>query len=96
MRTTQILFAATAMLLPPGAGFAEDLQPCQATCLAQKETRNMDCPSPYDVSDSGQERHRCIKENESAYENCIDRCPLPPRRPSSSVDQTSPSSTTSY
>lgn len=96
MRTTHMLFAAMATLLLPGASFAEDLTACQANCAAAKESRNMDCPSPYDVSDSGQERHQCIKDNETAYEDCIDHCPPPPRRSSSSVDQVSPSPATSY
>lgn len=89
MRPIYILFMAVAMLFLPGSSFAEDYSDCRLTCNAEKETRNMNCPSPYDVSDQGQQRRQCMKDNQSAYDDCVSRCPTPPR-PASSDEQPAP------
>ncbi len=82
MRPTYMLFAS-AILLLPGAGFAEDYQDCKLTCAAEKETRNMRCPS----SGANTEHRQCMKENEDAYDDCVNHCATPPP---ASEEQTPP------
>ena len=87
MRPTCMLFIASAILLLPSAGFAEDYRDCKLTCAAEKESRNTRCPSPHDSSAARQ----CMNENEDAYEDCVNRCPTPSAPPASD-EKTSPRS----
>ena len=86
MRPTYMLFTS-AILLLPSAGFAEDYQDCKLTCAAEKETRNMRCPSSYNSSAASTEHRQCLKENEDAFEDCVNHCPTPPP---ASEEQTPP------
>lgn len=90
MRPIHIPIMAMAMLLLPYAGYADDYQDCRSTCAAEKESRNMNCPSPYDSSASGQDRSQCMKDNQAAYEDCVNHCPTPPTPPSSETQPSPP------
>ena len=91
MRPIHILFMAMAMNLLPGAGLAEDYQECRLRCAAERDTRNMDCPSPYDDTESGQERRQCLTASQTTYADCLKGCPAPP--PPSFGEQVSPPAT---
>lgn len=72
----RILFMAMAMLLLFSVVFAQDYDDCKQACEATRDTRNMDCPSPYDApSAAGLERRQCIENNQAAYKECIKQCP---------------------
>ena len=90
MRLLPILFLAIAMLLRSGTGFAEDRYDCVIKCSSEKETLNMDCPSPYDSANSGQDRSLCLKNNQAAFRACINRCPSSQLDSTSSSEQTAP------
>lgn len=76
MRPVCILCVMAALL--PCASSADDYSDCRLTCAAERDTRNMNCPSPYDVSPAGEERRQCLKENQDAYADCVKHCPTPP------------------
>ncbi len=90
MRQFNILFTAMAMILVPSAGLADDYQDCQSICASEKESRNMNCPSPYEASDSGDGHAQCMKGNRAAYDDCLNYCSSAPPQPPSSNEQTSP------
>jgi hypothetical protein len=85
MPTTRIPLIALALLLLPCAAFAQaDYSDCRLTCAAERESRDMNCPSPYGITDGGQERSLCMKDNRDAYNDCLSHCPTPqPVQPSS-------------
>lgn len=78
MRPIYFLCIAAAMVLLPGASFAEDRYECILRCSAEKDTRNADCPSPYEGSGSSDQRARCMKSSQATYIDCFNRCPPPP------------------
>lgn len=86
MRPIYVLAVAVITTFLPGASYADDYDDCRATCTFEKDTRNMNCPSPYDASD--QERSQCLKNSQSSYEDCVKHCPASP--PSSSGGQVPP------
>src|SRR5512135_2627336 len=91
MRSIHILFVVMAMMILPSIGFADDYSDCRSACAAEKNNRNMGCPSPYDAANAGQERLQCLKENQAAFEDCISHCPAtPPLPPASEEQQPSP------
>ena len=79
MRPTYILCTAMVMLLLPCATYADDYQDCKSSCTAARDTSNANCPSPYDTSE--QQRNECIKNNQAAYEECVNQCPAPATPP---------------
>ncbi|HEY6022009.1 MAG TPA: hypothetical protein VIY48_19730 [Candidatus Paceibacterota bacterium] len=87
-RALLISFMAMAMLLLFSAAFAQGYDDCKQACAADRDTRNMACPSPYDDPSAGAERRQCIEKNQAAYKECIKQCPAPP--PASSGDQLAP------
>ncbi len=89
-QTFRILLLALALLSLSSALRADDYSDCRSDCAAQRDTRNMDCPSPYDTSDSGQQRALCLKQNQDAYNECLAHCPAPPPPPPSSEEQAPP------
>ena len=90
MRTINILLMAMGIVVLPGAGFAEDYYDCKLTCAAERDSRNANCPSPYDSSYGGQTRTQCMTDNQSAYEDCVKRCPTPPASPTTEEKTTPP------
>src|SRR5512139_3712951 len=88
VRPIYFLCMAIAMILLSGISFADDYEDCRLSCAGERDTRNMDCPSPYDASD--EERRQCLNESQAAYENCISDCPAPPPVSSPSSEQNSP------
>jgi hypothetical protein len=90
MRPLRILFMAMAML--PAAAFAQGYDDCKLTCAADRDTRNMSCPSPYDANNAGQERRQCIDDSQATYKECIRQCPAS-TPPSSSEEPTAPPAT---
>lgn len=86
MRPLYFLFIAPMVLLP-GASFAEDRYECILRCSAEKDTRNADCPSPYEGSDSSDQRASCMKSSQAMYSDCFNRCPPPPFTPSPSSEE---------
>lgn len=80
MRSLPIHCMAIAMILLPGVSVAEDYQECMARCAQERETRNMDCPSPYDTTE--EKRNECLNESKDDYESCTSDCPSPPPQPS--------------
>lgn len=78
------LMALALLLLPCAAPAQDDYADCRLTCNAERETRDMDCPSPYDLMENGQERAQCMKDNRDAYNDCLSHCvPPQPEQPSS-------------
>lgn len=76
MRPIYSLFMALVLILLSVPSIAEDYQECWLRCAGERDTRNMDCPSPYDAADD--ERSQCLKDSQTDYENCINDCPAPP------------------
>ncbi len=93
MKLAGLFIIAVAAVLLTRPGFAQDYQDCRSTCLAERDTRNMDCPSPYDIADNSQERSQCLKASQAAYLNCVKQCPAPPPGSSSPGEQRSPPAT---
>ncbi len=83
------ILAMAAMTLLPSGSFAEDRYECLLRCSAERDSRNADCPSPYDSSNSSQ-RDQCLKISQTAYTECFNNCPPPPPSPPSSEEQPSP------
>ncbi len=75
MRTFYILSLVMAITLLLGATFDENYEDCVLRCSAERDTRNMDCPSPFDASDD--ERNQCLRDSKEEYDNCISDCPAP-------------------
>lgn len=100
MRPIYILFIALAMNLLPGTSFAEDRYDCVLRCSAEKDTRNIDCPSSSGSSansNSARTQAQCMQASEAAYINCFRRCPPPLFSPSAaSGKQNSSPSPTGY
>ena len=90
MQLLPVLFLSIAMLLRSGASVAEDRYECVIRCSSEKETLNMDCPSPYDSANSGQDRSRCLENNQAAFLACFNRCPPSQLDSSSSSEWTAP------
>jgi hypothetical protein len=90
MRSILILITVMAQLFLTSAGFAqtEAYDDCKTSCASARETRNADCPSPYDSSSGGQDRDQCLKASQEAYSNCVKSCP--PAPPPSPPEFTSP------
>jgi hypothetical protein len=82
-RLFHILFMALAMFLLPVAAFAQAYDDCRLTCMAERDTRNMSCPSPYDSVNAGEDRRQCLDKSQAIYKECIQRCPALPPPPSS-------------
>lgn len=91
MRPLSTLIMAIAMIILPGASIADDYDDCRLNCASERDTRNMDCPSPYDASD--EKRSECMNDSQADYQNCINDCPAPPPI-SPSGEQGSPSMST--
>ncbi len=81
MRPIYFLITALAMMLLSGTSFAEDRYECILKCSAEKDTRNVDCPSPYESSTSNEERARCMKRSQDIYIDCFNHCPPPQYAP---------------
>ncbi len=79
MRTIRLLATAVTLFVLSQAAFAESLEECQARCTSDRESRNMDCPSPQD--NAAPERAQCLKDSQIAYDDCIKGCPPPPPVP---------------
>jgi hypothetical protein len=92
MRPIRFLFMAMAVNILPGTSVAEDYQDCRSRCAAERDTRNMDCPSPYDDTESGEARRQCLRVSQTAYMDCLRVCPAPPP-PASFGEQVSPPAT---
>jgi hypothetical protein len=90
MRQIYFLTISMFMLLVPCAACADDYQDCISSCSAERDSKNADCPSPYDTSE--QQRDECIKSNQAAYEECVIQCPAPatPAPPPSGAQQPAP------
>lgn len=79
MRPIYIPVMAMAVLLSSCVSFADEHKNCTERCDAERDTRNMHCPSPYDTSEASQERSQCLKISQTAYADCVRQCPAPPR-----------------
>lgn len=77
LRRIPMEIAMAALLLLSAAGFAEDYQDCKLRCVAERDTRNMECPSPDGAAVGSQSRQQCLKNNQTTYEDCFNRCPVP-------------------
>ncbi len=87
MRPIYILFMT--MILLPGTGFAKDSQDCRSACASDRESRYLNCPPPYEASDSAEEHAQCMQNSKTIYDNCISQCADTPAQPSSSEEPTS-------
>lgn len=81
MRTLLIFTTIMAQLFLTNVSWAEPSEECKVSCAADKGSREMDCPSPYDSSDASQKRDQCLKNSQDAYNSCVNSCPPPPPRP---------------
>ncbi len=90
MKPISILLMAITMTLLSFTAYAQDYDDCRLNCSGERDTRNMDCPSPYDQLDD--ERNKCLKQSQEEYENCINKCPAPPPASPSGVEGTPPGS----
>jgi hypothetical protein len=94
MRSILVVAAITAPFLLPNAGFAQPdtYDDCRTSCAADRDSRNSDCPSPYDSENMGQDRAQCLQASRDAYASCIQRCPssLPPPPESTTAPITAP------
>jgi hypothetical protein len=90
MRSILILITVMTQLVLTEASFAQNeaYDDCKTSCASARETRNADCPSPYDSSSGGQDRDQCLKASQEAYSNCVKSCapaqPSPPPESGSS------------
>lgn len=84
MRPIYITLTALAIVLLPGICFGDDYEDCKLNCQGERDTRNMDCPSPYDVSE--ETRRQCLNDSQADYQTCLGDCPPP----SPSEEQGSP------
>ncbi len=75
MRSMFLFAAALAALLPASACLADDYDDCKTQCAADRDSRNANCPSPYDTSQ--EERDQCLKDSQDAYLACVHACPPP-------------------
>lgn len=90
MRPLSTLLMATAMMLLPLVGSSaddEDAMDCRLSCAGERDTRNMDCPSPFDALDD--ERSQCLGNSQAEYKSCLSNCPTPssPALPNSEGSQ---------
>ncbi len=90
MRGIHILAVAVIVNFLPAVSVAQDYEDCRSKCVSERDTRNMDCPSPYDIPEFSEERSKCLKASQDVYADCVRQCPAPP--PPSSGGQTPPSS----
>ncbi len=77
MRLVFMLTAIMTQLFLTNIGWADAYEDCKTSCEADRESRDMDCPSPYDAASTG-DRDLCLKNNQEAYNSCIKGCPPPP------------------
>ncbi len=84
MRLILIFVAIVTQSVLTPVGLAQTVDDCKADCLADKQARDMDCPSPYDAS-SSDERTRCLKVSQDAYSSYIQGC-----QPASPPETSSP------
>lgn len=80
MRSILILITVMTQLVLTNASFAqpEAYDDCKITCASDRDTRNADCPSPYDSSSGSQDRDQCLKASRETYSNCVKSCPPAP------------------
>ena len=78
MRPFPSLLMVIVMMLP-AAGYGDDYEDCKLNCAGERDTRNMDCPSPYDAT--ADERRQCQIDSESEYVECLNDCPAPTASP---------------
>ena len=88
MRLMLILAAIVTQLFLIDISWADNYEDCKASCTTDKETRDLDCPSPYDSSTENQEREQCMKNSREIYDSCVASCPSP--QPPSPESSTSP------
>jgi hypothetical protein len=79
MRSILVLVMSGAMLLLPGAVFAETetdpVEECRIKCHDENSARQATCPQPDE--DTQEARAQCLQESESAYAGCLSSCPKP-------------------
>ncbi len=82
MRALFIIMAVLAQMLVATASLAQNeaYEDCRGNCTAEKQTRDMDCPSPYDSTNMGKDRDDCLQSSRDVYTRCIQACP-PPQNP---------------
>ncbi len=82
-----LIITALAQILVANASLAQNeaYEDCRGTCTAEKQTRDMDCPSPYDSTNMGQDRDQCLQNSRDVYTRCIQACPPPQTPPESST-----------
>ena len=81
MRFLLILAAIMIQLSLANASWAKSYDDCKVSCTWDKGERDVECPSPYEYSDSSQRRDQCLQKNNEIYARCIQKCPPPPPPP---------------
>lgn len=90
MRAVLFLTVIMTQLFLANVSFAQAYDDCWLSCAAAKDTRDMDCPSPYDSPRALQSREQCLKDSREIYISCIKSCP-PPTSPGSPSAHKAPS-----
>jgi len=86
MRSILIATTIIAQALIASVSLAQDeaYEDCRGNCTAEKQTRDMECPSPYDSTNMGKDRDDCLQSSRDLYTKCIQACPPPQTPPPSS------------
>lgn len=84
MRSILILTTIMTQLFLINVSFAQNeaYDDCKTSCASDRDTRDADCPSPYDSSSGGQDRDQCLKISREAYDSCIKGCQPSTQTPS--------------
>lgn len=84
MRSIPILTIIVAQFFLANASRAdsESYDDCKTSCAAAQTSRDVECPSPYDSPNAGQERDQCLKISRETYDSCIRNCSPPSTPPS--------------
>lgn len=88
MRSMLVFTMTMAQLLLATVSFAatDSYDDCRTSCAADRQSRDMDCPSPYDSA--RQSREQCLQASRETYQSCVNSCPPPSPSPAESNPST--------